>query len=145
MTNQTHYITTILTSIFSITSSSLCETFLGSSMPLSFSTCCSWDALLFFNPPHILTKGFSENITKWNKAMNTVNSSYPSYCFTENNLYSVQPFGSLFRREVLNKDLLLKKVLIRSLFGPKGPYFQLSNPNNALYLLFFNLPREVIS
>ena len=58
---------------------------------------------------------------------------------------AVQPFGSLFRREVLNKDLLLKKVLIRSLFGPKGPYFQLSNPNNALYLLFFNLPREVIS
>ena len=58
---------------------------------------------------------------------------------------TVQPFGSLFRREVLNNDLLLKKVLIRSLFGPKGPYFQLSNPNNALYLLFFNLPREDIS
>ena len=68
------------------------------------------------------------------KALNPMNNTEP-----------VQPFGSLFRREVLNKDLLLKKVLIRSLFGPKGPYFQLSNPNNALYLLFFNLPREVIS
>jgi len=66
-------------------------------------------------------------------------------CLNNNYTKAVQPFGSLFRREVLNKDLLLKKVLIRSLFGPKGPYFQLSNPNNALYLLFFNLPREVIS
>ena len=79
----------------------------------------------------------SEHEEEWGESSGSIDAGI--HCERD----PVQPFGSLFRREVLNKDLLLKKVLIRSLFGPKGPYFQLSNPNNDFYLLFLTSLEKV--